>query len=286
MTKSGIQTLKLDANQVAKFYENMTDNSFFNLPLNSYLVIEYEKNGETKKTPPYLWDGKRFSEVRFKSFSSRHFGEIKPKNEDPYQIAFMDSLSRNQLTFCTGSAGSGKTLLSLAYAFQEYEKGRISKIVVFTNPWIAQSAVKLGFVPGDKIDKLLETSIGSVLISKLGSRTEVDRLIASEDLVIIPMGDCRGYEVPPNSFCFMTEAQNTNRYLMQLLLQRTAEDTKICIEGDIKQIDSDRFKRNANGLERAIEVFIGQDYAGHVHLNNIYRSKIVQKAEEICELPE
>lgn len=247
--------------------------------INEYLVLNF--NNEL--IGPYRFDGKKFVEVQYQKFSSSHFGDIKPKNKDPYQIAYMDSLSRNQLTFCTGPAGSGKTQLALGYAFQELEKGHLDRIVIFCNPMIANQAVRLGFLPGTRNEKLLESSIGSILLSKLGGRIEVERLIENEQVILMPLGDCRGYEPPDNSFVYFTEAQNTSRYLMQLFLQRQNDNSKICVEGDTKQVDSSSFENGLNGLTRAIEVFLGEDYAGHVRLENIYRGRIAKRAELIFD---
>lgn len=274
----GIKTLVFNDDQMSNFYSNPTDNSFAQCLKNQYLIIQ---GADNELIGPYHWNGKTYTKVGYQSFSSSHFGTIKPKDGDPYQIAYMDSLTRNQITFATGPAGSGKSLLAMAYAFQERSKGNLDKIIIFANPYIADSAMKLGFMPGTKIEKLLETSIGSILISKLGSRYEVERLLMHEDLILMPVGDCRGYEVPENSFVYFTEAQNTNRYLMKLFLQRTNDSCKICVEGDERQVDSDKFHNGLNGLARAIEVFQGEDYAGHVELQNIYRGKIAKKAEEI-----
>jgi predicted ribonuclease YlaK len=263
---------------LGQFYSDLTNNSFTNCRPNTYLIIN---SGDGQLIGPYLWSGTVFTEVPFKEFNSTMFGRIKPKSGDPYQKAYFDSLIRNQLTIATGPAGSGKSLIAMAYAFQELDKGRIDRIIIFTNPWIAYSAVKLGFMPGTKTDKLLETSIGSILISKIGERHYVEQMITKGQLVLMPMGDSRGYEVPPNSFVYFTEAQNTNRYLMKLFLQRTNDDCKICIEGDERQQDHELFHNGLNGLQRAIEIFNGEPYAGHVELRSIYRGRIAQKAEEI-----
>lgn len=275
---SGITTVRLTDEQLNLFYQEPTNN-FLNLDVNEYVVIEFDD----AEPVTYHWDGEKYTQVQYRKFVSNHFGDIRPKNKDPYQMAYMDSLVRNQLTFCTGPAGSGKTQIALAYAFQEYEKGKIDRIVIFANPYVAQGAVKLGFMPGTKVDKLLETSIGSILISKIGDRGHLEDLIARGHIVLMPMGDARGFEVPDNSFVYFSEAQNTSKYLMKLFLQRTNDNCKICVEGDVRQVDSDRFENDDNGLERAIEVFRGEDYAGCVQLKTIYRGKIARKAEEICD---
>lgn len=281
---SGTRTIEMNDDQLAAFMSSGPCHQLpFVLPepfrLNDYLVIKF--NDEF--CGPYRFTGDCFVEVMYQQFNSKQFGTIKPKDKDPYQMAYMDSLSRNQLTFCTGPAGSGKTQLALGYAFQQLEKGKVDHIVVFTNPMIANQAVRLGFLPGTRNEKLLETSIGSILISKIGGRMEVERLIESEQLILMPMGDCRGYEPMANSFVYFTEAQNTSRYLMQLFLQRLTDDCVVCVEGDTKQVDSSSFENGLNGLTRAIEVFRGEDYAGHVRLENIYRGRIAKRAELICE---
>lgn len=274
---SGIRTIEVNDDTMGAFYSNPTLNQFGLLP-NTYLVL---RTSLDDLVGPYLWTGAEHQQVKYQKFESRMFGAIKPMSNDPYQIAYFDSLLRNQMTICTGPAGSGKSQIAMAYAFQELEKGRISKIVIFCNPYIAKDAMKFGFLPGTKTDKLLETSIGSILISKIGSRITVEEMIAKEQIILMPMGDCRGYEVPSDSFVYFTEAQNTSRYLMKLFLQRTNDECKIVIEGDERQQDSAAFENGFNGLARAIEVFVGEEYAGHIQLKNNYRGRISRKAEEI-----
>lgn len=281
MTYSGIKTIDVTNEQLERFYVYPYEN-LCNLEDNQYLVL---RTHDGNLIGPYKYNKERqcCEEVLYRKFSSKMFGDVKPKDKDPYQMAYMDSLAHNQLTFCTGPAGSGKTQIALAYAFQELEHCKVDRIVIFCNPYVATGAVKMGFYPGSKREKLMESSIGSILLSKLGGITEVERLLDAEELIIMPMGDCRGYEVPDNSFVYFTEAQNTSRYLMKLFLQRTNDNSKICVEGDEKQVDHEGFENGYNGLRAAIEVFRGENYAGHVRLENIYRGRIAKRAELICD---
>ncbi len=97
----------------------------------------------------------------------------------------------------------------------------------------------------------------------------------------MPLGDCRGLDTAERSFIYFSEAQNTNRYLIKLFLQRIGENCKTVVEGDIRQTDADVFENGLGGMQAAISTFLGEDYAGHVELQTIYRSKIARKAEEI-----
>ena len=49
-------------------------------------------------------------------------------------------------------------------------------------------------MPGDKNMKLLDSQIGNFLTSKLGSKIELERLLESEQIILLPMADIRGYD--------------------------------------------------------------------------------------------
>ena len=93
-----------------------------------------------------------------------------------------------------GKAGTGKTLLALSFLFSLLERNRIDKIIIFCNTVAARNAARLGFLPGSREEKLLDSQIGNLLISKIGSKVEVERLINEEKLVLLPMSDIRGYD--------------------------------------------------------------------------------------------
>ena len=76
------------------------------------------------------------------------FGKIKPI--DSYQELVCDSFKYNQLTLVKGRAGTGKSLLSLAYLFTLLEKGDIDKIIIFCNTVATAGSAKLGYYPGDR----------------------------------------------------------------------------------------------------------------------------------------
>lgn len=76
-----------------------------------------------------------------------------------------------------GPAGSGKTYISLSYLMYLLDKGTIDKIVIFCNTVATKNSAKLGFYPGTRDEKLLDSQIGNLLSSKLGSRIAVESLI-------------------------------------------------------------------------------------------------------------
>jgi predicted ribonuclease YlaK len=137
--------------------------------------------------------------------------------------------------------------------------------------------------PGTKDDKLLDSQIGNMLSAKLGGKEGVLRMMEEDKLVLLPFSDIRGYDTSGmNAGIYITEAQNLDRTLIKLALQRIGEDCICIIDGDAKtQVDSLAYSGNNNGMRRMSKIFRGSDIYGEVTLNNIHRSKIAELAELI-----
>lgn len=118
-----------------------------------------------------------------------------------------------------GPAGTGKTFLSLGYLMHLLEKGKIDKIIVFCNTVATKNSAKLGYYPGTRNEKLLDSQIGNLLISKLGDRYAVEDLIETGKLILLPLSDIRGYDTSGmNAGIYISEAQNMDISLMKLTL--------------------------------------------------------------------
>lgn len=275
---SGYSIRQLTDDQLSDFYSDMNYNHF-NLLINEYLIL---KNSQGEDIDTYYWNGETHKRVKYHKFESRQLGEIKPYQNDIYQLLVLDSLVRNDITMVCGPAGSGKTFIALGYLFSLLEAHEIDRIVVFCNPVVAKNAAKLGFYPGTVEEKLLSTQVGAVLGSKLGSSLEVQHLMEDDKLVLIPAGDARGYEVPPNSGVYIMESQNLTCDLLRMLLQRVSEGSKVIIDGDYtEQVDMEVYAGTNNGMRKASKIFRGSDIYGQVELKKIYRSKIADLAEQM-----
>lgn len=213
---------------------------------------------------------------------STMFGTLEAK--DVYQVCAIDSLINNDITVITGPAGTGKTMLALGRQFQMLEEGEINQITIIYNPTLAAGSGEMGFNKGDRTAKILQESLGGILTSKLGRREKVEEMIEDETLVLLPIGNARGYEVPETSSLYITEAQNMTVELMQLAVQRAGVGTKIFIEGDpTSQLDNWKFEGSNNGMLRLINTFKGTTGFGHVDLKEIYRSEIAERAEQMTK---
>ena len=211
------------------------------------------------------------------------FGRLKAMDGDIYQQLALNSLSNNQITMIRGAAGTGKSYLSFGYLFYLLETNKIEKIIVFCNTVATKGSAKLGYYPGSRTEKLLDSQIGNFLESKLGDRVIVEKLIDDGKLVLLPMSDIRGYDTTGmRAGVYITEAQNLDIELMKLALQRIGEDSICILDGDSDaQVDSSLYSGNNNGMRRVSEVFRGQDFYGEVTLKNIKRSRIAELAQQM-----
>lgn len=207
----------------------------------------------------------------------------KTKAQDAYQLMAMDSLLNNKITLLKGAAGTGKSLLALTYLFDRLDRGKISKIVIFCNTVATQGSAKLGFYPGSKDQKLLDSQIGNFLASKLGDKIVAESLINKGQIILLPMSDLRGYDTTGmNAGIYITQAQNMSVDLIKLALQRVGQDSILILDGDSEaQVDLNIYAGFNNGLKRVSQVFRGEKVYGEVTLKNIYRSEIARIAQRL-----
>lgn len=271
----GYKEVTLSDEELAYFYEHLNDN-IYNCLINEYLLI---KNSNSEIVDKRKWNGKEYEDVKIGNLKSTMLGNIKPLDE--YQSFVIDSFNTNKVTMIKGSAGSGKSYLTIAYLMSQLEKHKIDKIVIFCNTIATMNSAKLGYYPGTKDQKLLDSQIGNMLASKFGDKIVVEKMINEDKLVLLPMSDIRGFDTTNmNAGIWITEAQNLDISLMKLALQRLGEDSVCIIDGDQKaQVDDYHFAGNNNGMKRASEVFRNTDVYGEITLNKVYRSKIAEIAE-------
>ena len=264
--------------ELVAFYSksNLETENHFNLLENQYLIVK-DENG--KIADSFKWKNGNYEQVLFPVLKTDMFGMIKPKDE--YQKLAIDSLLSNKITVLRGPAGSGKSYLSFAALFQKLEKHKIDKIIIFCNTVATANSAKLGFYPGSRNEKLLDSQIGNFLSSKLGDSVAVERFIAEGKLALLPMSDIRGYDTTGmKAGIYITEAQNLDIELMRLALQRVGDDSICILDGDDQaQVDLSIYGGTNNGLRRVSEIFRGADFYGEVTLQKIHRSRIAELAQ-------
>ena len=271
---------ELDYEELATFYDStlIQNENKYNLLINQYLLIKSDGAIIDK----YKWTIDGYKKVNYQKPISKMLGGNSFKYDDIQQLG-LDSLASNQITMLRGPAGSGKSCLAFNHMFSLLEKGTIDKIIVFCNTVATRGSAKLGFYPGSRTEKLLDSQIGNLLISKLGDRLAVEKLIDDGQLILLPFSDIRGYDTTGmNAAIYISEAQNLDIELMKLALQRIGNDSICIIDGDDRtQVDLSMYAGKLNGMKRTSQVFRNHTFYGEVTLNKIHRSVIAELAQEM-----
>ena len=181
-------------------------------------------------------------------------GAIAPKTAA--QARYLDLLSRCELTFGVGPAGTGKTFLAAAYGASLLRRGQVDRLVI-TRPAV-EAGEKLGFLPGDlneKVDPYL-APIWEALNDILGVE-DVRRRREKGEIEAAPIAFMRGRTLS-HAFIIVDEAQNTSRLQMKMVLTRLGEGARMVVTGDPSQIDL--LNPRDSGLRHALRIL--QDVKG------------------------
>lgn len=279
----GFKEVLVSKEERNEVYSNL-GNNHFDLLINQYVLIRNEENDEMIDV--LVWTGKwmesifRGGKTNLHLSSTRQFDRVDAK--DPYQAMVIDSFRRNQVTMVRGRAGSGKSLLSLYYAWEMVDKDD-GRLVVFFNPAPSKDSITMGFNKGDLVEKAMQSSLGSMLKSKFGDEYVVKDYIADGKLEILPFTDLRGWDSKSSrkTCVLFSESQNLTAELMKLGLQRIDDNTQVIIDGDYnQQVDKESYLYS-NGMKRASEILRGQEIYGEVELQNVYRSYLAELVDEM-----
>lgn len=264
----GINYYNIENNEeeISLIYENKINN----FRINQYCIINSKNDKNIQDILKY--NGNNFEKVLYKTIQIEN-KIIKPKN--PEQQCLIDSLYNSNIILVEGTYGVGKSMITTAFALQEFEKGNIEKIIYVPNNSIVANTREIGILPGTLLEKQL-AYLGT-LIDLIGL-DNVIKMCEENTLEIVPISLMRGRNFE-NSIILVNEAQNLTNEHIKLLIARCANNTKIIFDGDIKQIDQAVFK-DKNGLNILKELSNSpfSDIFSMVTLNKIERSRTAQAA--------
>jgi PhoH-like ATPase len=188
----------------------------------------------------------------------------------------------------TGTAGTGKTLMTLASGLaQVLDERRYTEIIV-TRVTVPVGE-DIGFLPGNEEEKMgpwmgaLDDNL-EVLAKTDGGAGEWGRA-ATNELVrsrvkIKSLNFMRGRTFL-NKFVLIDEAQNLTPKQMKTLITRAGPGTKIVCLGNLAQIDTPYLTEGSSGLTYAVDRFKGWPHGGHVMLARGERSRLADYASEV-----
>ena len=151
------------------------------------------------------------------------------------QLKYVETMLANDLTFCIGPAGTGKTYLAVAIAVSMLRKKQIRKLIL-ARPAV-EAGEKLGFLPGDlqaKVNPYLRPLFDA--LEDMMDFDQMKKFMELDIIEIIPLAFMRGRTLN-EAVIICDEAQNTSPLQMLMVLTRLGHGSKMIITGDITQID-------------------------------------------------
>jgi phosphate starvation-inducible PhoH-like protein len=173
----------------------------------------------------------------------------------PSQQELANKIVANDLVFCEGPAGTGKSLTVLHTFVKEYLKDGSKKIIFIRTP-VEAGMDKIGALP-DGLDAKIEPHFASAksLLEMLLSKGKVETDLSHRIHFKIPnfvLG-----ATFDNALVCIDEAQQLPPLILKLLLERTGLNTKVVVLGDNSQLYVD--SRGRNALLDAIPRFFHKD---------------------------
>ncbi len=160
---------------------------------------------------------------------------VKGLSRSPGQARYIEAILRNEVVFCVGPAGTGKTYLAVRLAVNSLRSGESRKLIL-CRPAV-EAGEKLGFLPGDfqaKINPYLRPLYDA--LNDILGYDQVQRYTEREIIEIIPLAYMRGRTLN-NAFIILDEGQNTTPSQMKMFLTRLGVGSRIVVNGDVTQVD-------------------------------------------------
>jgi len=251
-----------DVNKAVEVIDKMQKRLLKRLSLTAANVTAFISQGDSRGTP----------ETSEAITVYGHKKVIEPSTKG--QLKYIKTMLANDLTFCIGPAGTGKTYLAVAIAVSMLKKKQIRRIVL-ARPAV-EAGEKLGFLPGDiqaKVNPYLRPLFDA--LEDMMDFTQMKKFMELDIIEIIPLAFMRGRTLNEAAI-ICDEAQNTSALQMLMVLTRLGHGSKMIITGDITQIDLEPGQKS--GMVEAIEILRRIRGIGCVELNqrDIVRHRLVQ----------
>jgi phosphate starvation-inducible protein PhoH len=205
---------------------------------------------------------------------------ITPKTESQERVFKLFNSGKN--VFSHGSAGSGKTFISMYLGLKEVLKQNYERIVIVRSVVPSRN---IGFLPGSHLEKikLFEEPYYDICADLFDRGDAYDILKQRGKIVFLSTSFLRGINLD-NSIVIIDECQNMNWQEFTTVLTRVKDNVRVMLCGDTKQSDLD--SRSGKGdISKMLDVARTMDSMGLVNFtsNDVVRSGFVYEFIHACE---
>jgi len=209
---------------------------------------------------------------------------LSPRNLEQAMAFFLIQRPEVDMTVLTGPAGSGKTLIALAYGLHAIiEQKRYDKLIVArSTPPIAED---IGFLPGTEEEKMapwLAAFDDNLEVLHGGDDSPMSSIAYVKERANIQfksLNFMRGRSFN-NAYIIIDEAQGLTQFQLKSIVTRVGANSKIVVLGNLAQIDNKYISPLTSGLTYLVEKSKAFEHAGVMHVNGIERSRLAAFAEE------
>lgn len=210
---------------------------------------------------------------------------LRVKAKDIYQVCAIYALNNADNVLITGKWGSGKSLLSTAYAVANNPK----KTFISRPPVGIDRKYDIGFLPGSVQEKLSSWAMGflSAVYFLFGNTSLQEKAGKSYDFVkeeifkklfeLIDANSLQGLSLL-DDYLLVDEVQYCTIDLMSMILSRATPESRIIMTGDLAQSYS--IKPSNSGLLKLLRAMPHKSMA-YVNLRHSYRSDLLELAEKL-----
>ncbi len=183
---------------------------------------------------------------------------------------------KHPYNFIVGKAGSGKTLLAVQVALDQFFKRQCNKIII-TRPTI--STEDNGFLPGSEREKMEPwlVPIRSNMRKVYNKPELLEKMEKSEQIELVSLAHFRGRTFD-HSIVIVDEFQNLTRSQLAMAIGRLGKDSKMLFCGDSYQID---LKDKNYSAYHDMAKLVNSNYVFKTVLNDSHRHDAIDDLLEL-----
>ena len=205
--------------------------------------------------------------------------KVPPKNNVTFSITLSEeqkaaksNVLSHPFNFILGKAGSGKTLLAVQIALDQYFKREIDKIII-TRPTVTTE--DNGFLPGSEAEKMEPwlVPIRDNMRKAYNKPQILEKMEAEDQIELVSLAHFRGRTFE-NSICIVDEFQNLTKQQLRMVLSRLGKESTMILCGDTQQID---LKYQNDSAIHEVPKLKPSDYVFSVKLEDNHRHEALDE---------